>query len=245
MWHLIQRHPFPVRAYFVRSLVLTYAYPEDVLRPLLPPGLTLDTFEGCGFVAIALVQTEQLRPAFLPSLFGQNFFLAGYRIFTRAGQALRGLYILRSDTDRQLMVRTGNLFTHYRYSLCEAECAEKAGTLHWQIRTPSAEADLSVTADLTSAPAPLPAGSPFADLKIARRFAGPLPYTFDYEASTGSIIAVRGLREAWDPQPVRVMVEKANYLHRFGTERPRLANAFYLHDVPYRWESGRKIDDTP
>src|SRR5437016_4890884 len=112
MRHLFQRHPFAVRAWFRHSLVLTYAFPEAVLRPLLPPGLTLNVHEGFGFLAIALVQTEGLRPAFLPRAFGQNFFLSGYRIFARhrtaAGRNLRGLRILRSDTDSLLMARVGN-----------------------------------------------------------------------------------------------------------------------------------------
>lgn len=109
MLHLLKRHPLPVRAHFRYSLVLTYALPRAVLEPLLPPGLELDFYEDFGFVAIALVQTENLRPAFLPAAFGQNFFLSGYRIFTRyttrAGRHLRGLRILRSDTNRRLIVR--------------------------------------------------------------------------------------------------------------------------------------------
>jgi hypothetical protein len=32
----------PVTAFFRRSLVLTYAFPGDLLQPLLPPGLLLD-----------------------------------------------------------------------------------------------------------------------------------------------------------------------------------------------------------
>src|SRR5437899_1057832 len=97
-----------VSAFFRHSLVLTYALPTTVLNPLLPPGLTLDTHNGCGFVAIATVQTESLRPSSCPKLLGQKFFLSGYRIFarykTRTGRTLRGLRILRSDTDKRLMV---------------------------------------------------------------------------------------------------------------------------------------------
>lgn len=78
--HRLKRHPFPVSAFFRHSLVLTYALPHQVLRPLLPRGLTLDTFGDFGFVAIAMVQTEKLRPTFLPEFLGQNFFLCGYRI---------------------------------------------------------------------------------------------------------------------------------------------------------------------
>jgi len=58
MRHLLQRHPLPVKARFSHSLVLTYALPEKLLLPLLPPGLILDTFEGFGFLAVAMVQTR-------------------------------------------------------------------------------------------------------------------------------------------------------------------------------------------
>src|SRR5262249_32145585 len=62
----LRRHPFAVEAVSAHSMVLTYAYPAALLEPLLPPGLTLDTHRGLGFVAVALVQTNGLRPAALP-----------------------------------------------------------------------------------------------------------------------------------------------------------------------------------
>ena len=62
MLHLLKRHPFSVRAFFRQSLVLTYAFPSDILQPLLPPGLALDTYGEYGFLAIAMVQTERLHP---------------------------------------------------------------------------------------------------------------------------------------------------------------------------------------
>src|SRR5712692_7266782 len=114
MLYLLKRHPLAIRAYFRHCLVLTYAFPQELLEPLLPPGLTLDTYQELGFLAVAMVQTEALRPAFLPPAFGMDFFLAGYRIFARyqnaSGRTLRGLRILRSDTDRQVMASAGNLF---------------------------------------------------------------------------------------------------------------------------------------
>ena len=72
MLHLFKRHPIPISAYFRHSLVLTYAFPRDVLQPLLPPGLVLDTYREYGFLAIALVQTAHLRPSFLPAVFGRD-----------------------------------------------------------------------------------------------------------------------------------------------------------------------------
>src|ERR1700752_491793 len=126
MLHLLKRHPIPISAFFRHSLVLTYAVAPQVLMPLLPAGLVLDTWRGFAFLAVGLVQTESLRPSFLPSALGRNFFLSGYRIFTRLanGESKRGLLILRSDTDHASMVRLGNLLTHYNYHLCEVKLEE-------------------------------------------------------------------------------------------------------------------------
>jgi len=152
MRHLFQRHPVPITAFFRRSLVLTYAFPSDVLQSLLPPGLVVDTYGEHSFLAIALVQTERLRPAFLPGVLGRDVFLAGYRIFTRMQSpsgSRRGLRILRSDTDKRWMMRAGNLLTHYQYRLCHVDVTEQPGQIEWRIRTPQQTADLDVVAFIT------------------------------------------------------------------------------------------------
>lgn len=245
MLERLRRHPLPIVAHFRHSLVLAYAFPQEVLRPLLPPGLVLDTFAERGFAAVALVQTERLRPSFAPARLGQGFFLSGYRLFVRRAQqpSLRGLYILRSDTDRRSMALLGNLLTHYRYRLAQVSLRERPGELEVVVGTPSGEADLHVIADLASRPGPLPAGSPFGSLDEARRFAGPLPYTFDYEASTRSLVVVRAVRTAWDPQPVEVDVRRATFFdrHPFREAKPVLANAFYVAEIDYRWERGTVV----
>jgi hypothetical protein len=243
MFHLLKRHPISVKAFFRQSLVLTYAFPSGILQPLLPPGLSLDTYGEYGFLAIAMVQTERLRPSFLPVALGRDFFLSGYRIFARLGNrgsSLRGLRILRSDTNHQWMVTAGNLLTHYHYRLCQSELSERPGEIEWNIRTPRQEADLQVIAHIGGGPAPLPAGSPFLNLKEARKFAGPLPYTFDYEAETHSIIRIEGVRREWRPKPVTVEVLQNTFLRQepFCRATPILANAFHVHDVPYRWNRG-------
>ena len=248
MRHLLQRHPFAVAAHFEWTLVLTYALPAATLLPLLPPGLTLDEYEGWGFVAIALVQTRRLRPAGWLAALGHDFFLTGYRVFARyrtaAGRTLRGLRILRSDTDRRRMVLSGNLLTHYGYHLADIRHARTGDRLGLDIHTPGGEADLSLQADLRDDPAqPLPPGSPFPDWHTARRYAGPLPFTFDYEPETHSIIRIEGVREQWHPRPVVVRVEQAAFFDRApftgpGAPRPVLASAFYMENIPYLWRRG-------
>jgi uncharacterized protein YqjF (DUF2071 family) len=238
----LRRHPIAIKGHFRHCLTLTYALPPEVVRPLLPPGLALDTYHGHAFLAVALVQTESLRPAFLPTKLGQDFFLAGYRIFTTfttpGGKTVRGLRILRSDADRSGMVVGGNLLTHYNYHRCDAEIAASSSGIHVAVQTTDGLGSLEVTADLSSDM--LPAGSPFQSVHDARRFAGPLPFTFDYEHETNSIIAIRATRQNWRPAPVSVDVSHISFFDQaaFNGCTPTLAAAFYVHDVDYCWERG-------
>lgn len=244
MFAALRRHPIPIEAFFDYSLVLTYAFPEELLRPMLPPGLSVDAYNGLGFLAIALVQTRALRPKGLPIFLGRDFFLSGYRIFARrtrpSGQIMRGLRILRSDTDSALMAAAGNALTHYNYRRCRVESNRTGGRLTLAVHTVGGEADLALTADLAAEPLAPPKGSPFADWAAARRFAGPLPFTFDYEAGTHSLVIIEGVREHWKPRPVAVTVETAGFftLPPFAEARPVLANAFYIESIPYHWRRG-------
>ncbi|MET7289392.1 DUF2071 domain-containing protein [Streptomyces sp. NPDC005573] len=244
MRHLLQRHPVSIRTRFGHSLVLTYALPADVLRPLLPPGLELDTHGGHGFVAVALVDTHDLRPAFLPPALGADFHLTGYRVFVRfptpGGRTMRGLWILRSDTDSRLMTLGGNLLTRYNYRLARIRSHVADGVLECRIDSADGRADLHVRARVDGSPAPLPPGSPFADTRDARRFAGPLPYTFEHEARTRSMIVIKAFRTHWDPAPVSVDVRRLTFFDHgpFAGTRPVLANAFHVADLDYGWERG-------
>ncbi len=118
MFSFLKNHPFAVEAFFKESLVLSFAVPKEELQSLIPECLELDVFDGkWAFIAAAMVQTEALRPKGFPEIFGKNFFLIGHRVFVRytneAGKKSRGLYILKSETDKKTMEFFGNLFTHY------------------------------------------------------------------------------------------------------------------------------------
>ena len=173
-----------------------------------------------------------------------SFFLSGYRIFTRyrtrAGRTLRGLFILRSDTNRRSMQLFGNLLTHYRYELSVCKVRRTDRNYQIQVKTPDGRADLQVEADLSAETAALPEGSPFPNFTEARKFAGPLPFTFDYEKQTRSMIRVEGVRQRWNPRPVSVTVHQNAFFGHdpFNRASAVLANAFFLENVPYAWRAG-------
>jgi hypothetical protein len=86
----------------------------------------------------------------------------------------------------------------------------------------------------------LPEHSPFSDWKEARRFAGPLPFTFTYNKETKEVLIIEGVRQKWIPSPVKVIDYRFDFLNTLKLENPILANAFIIKNIPYYWKKGKK-----
>ncbi|HEY2727100.1 MAG TPA: DUF2071 domain-containing protein, partial [Parafilimonas sp.] len=83
MFPSLKNHPFKIKAFFKSSIVITYAVRKEELENKVPSCLQLDVFNNeWAFIAVAFVQTRNLRPAIFPPFLGLDFFLTGYRIFT-------------------------------------------------------------------------------------------------------------------------------------------------------------------
>jgi uncharacterized protein YqjF (DUF2071 family) len=231
-------HPFAVDARFDYSCTLTFAVPKEEIQARLPACLEPDVFEDrWGFIAVAVVRTCGLRPAGFPSWLGRDFVLVGYRLFVRyrgaGGRSLRGLYILRSETDKRAMTWLGNVFTGYRYATIDVRVGTEGDRLHVESR----DTGLTIDADLGEG-AGLPEGSPFNLWTEARRFSGPMPFTFSADSAARRVLIVEGVRSEWVPRPIRVLGYKIPYLDEIGLGGCRLANAFVVKNVPYHWKKG-------
>ena len=240
MFSFLKNHPFAVEAFFESSLVLTFAVSKDQIQSLIPACLQLDTFDDkWAFVTVAMVQTKDLRPNGFPKFMGNDFFLIGYRVFVRytnsAGKSLRGLYILKSETDRKKMEFMGNIFTHYNYSTTDINQYENK--IIKEIS--SVKSNFKVTLDMNDEAVALPEHSPFRDWKEARRYAGPLPFTFTYDQKTKQVLIIEGVRQNWSPTPVNVLNYHFEFLSILNLNNPVLANAFIVTDIPYLWKKGR------
>ena len=240
MFEFLKNHPFAVEAFFESSTVLTFAVPKEELQHLIPECLELDTFnDEFAFVAVAMVQTAGLRPKGFPKFMGNDFFLIGYRIFVRytnnAGKRLRGLYILKSETDKKKMEFLGNMFTHYNYTTTDILQTNKSGTREIK----SIQSKFNLLIDTSDGEVDLPLHSPFADWKAARRFAGPLPFTFTYNAEKKEVLIIEGVREHWIPKPLKVIDYNFEFLKDLKLKNAVLANAFIIENIPYHWKKGR------
>lgn len=259
MLSFLKNHPFAVEAHFESSLVFTFAVAKEEVQPLIPSCLQLDTFKDrWAFIAVAMVQAKGLRPKGFPGFVGNDFFLVGYRVFVRFTSAswghearhdgvscgyeprrhksLRGLYILKSETNKKKMEILGNLFTHYNYTTTDIRKTIQNETT--EIRSHQSGFNVSIE-NTPGENIPLPSGSPFNDWKEARRFAGPLPFTFTYNPSKKTVLIIEGVRENWKPVPVKVNQYHFSWLDQIKMGAPKLASAFIIKDIPYYWKKGK------
>jgi hypothetical protein len=237
---VFRNHPFSVDALLEYSIVLTFAVPKEDIASLIPDPFTLDTYQDTfAFVAVAMVKTRKLRPAILPAFLGTDFFLIGYRVFVRyrnrAGANLRGLYILRSETDSTIMKLLGGLFTRYSYIKTNIRVSEDQGGLSIN----AMDSGFNVVTGREAEGAALPTGSPFLTWKEARRFAGPLPFTFTTDQKSKTVLIVEGQRENWVPKPLTIHSYDIPFLNQPVFNQKVLANAFIIRDIHYHWKKGK------
>jgi len=240
MFSFLKNHPFPVEAFFESSTVLTFAVPKEELEHLVPPCLELDTLhDRYAFIAVAMVKTSGLRPKGFPAFLGNDFFLIGYRIFVKyrnaAGKRLRGLYILKSETDKRKMESLGNIFTHYNYSTTDIEQIQRES----EKEIKSARSDFRLIINSSREKVSLPPQTPFSDWKEARRFAGPLPFTFSYNAQKKTVLIIEGVRQNWIPTPIQIDGYHFSFLDSLNLQKVVLANAFVIENIPYYWKKGK------
>ena len=188
-----------------------------------------------------MVDTKNLKPKGFPDIFGRKFFLIGYRIFVRykssQGKSLRGLYIIKSETNKEFMRFFGNIFTRYNYTTTDIWREEVDSVV--KIKSSKSNFRLNYRNSLTGESVRLPRSSVFGSWKEARRFAGPLPFTFEVDKPKREVLIIEGVRQHWDPRPIEVISYNFEFIDNLNFDEIRLSNAFEIEDIPYYWKKGR------
>ena len=129
----------------------------------------------------------------------------------------------------------GNLFSHYQYITTDIQFSKKDG----YISVFSHQSQIDIQIHTNQSKVDFPTASPFSDWKEARRFAGPLPFTFTYKPASREVLLIEGVRENWTPKPVEVVKSKVGFMQQQAFKEAILANAFIIENIPYYWKKGK------
>lgn len=236
----LRNHPFGVSAHFNSTTILTFSVDKEELAPLVPEPLILDLYQDkWAFLTVAMVDTKHLRPTGLPKILGRSFFLIGYRIFVRyktsSGRTLRGLYILKSETNKKIMEVLGDVFSRYNYKTIDITQNQEDNLVSIYSNKSNFKVSYSKCKEESAA---LPEGSIFLNWKDARKFVGPMPFTFEVDAKKRTVLILEGKRNTWIANPIHVESEHFAFLNKLHLNSLQLANAFEICDVSYSWKKG-------
>ncbi len=99
-----------------RLLFLHWSYPVDAIQATLPPGLSVDTWDGKAWVGIVPFQMRAIRPRFCPAVPGiSNFLEMNVRAYVFDRQGRPGVWFYSLDANRRLAVLLGRRIFHLPY----------------------------------------------------------------------------------------------------------------------------------
>lgn len=112
-----------------RRILVNYHVTPDVLARLLPAPFRPQIVGGFGIAGVCLIRLKQLRPRFLPAVFGVTSENAAHRIAVEwedGGETRVGVYVPRRDTSSRLNAWAGGrLFPgvhhHARFDVNETD----------------------------------------------------------------------------------------------------------------------------
>jgi len=97
-------------------LFLHWEFPAEDIQATLPPGLTVDTFEGRAFVGLVPFYMRGIRPRFCPALPGiSNFLELNVRTYVFDEHGRPGVWFYSLDCNQALAVRVARRFFHLPY----------------------------------------------------------------------------------------------------------------------------------
>ena len=97
-------------------LFVHWRFPAEIVRPLLPPELTLDTWEGDAWVGLVPFYMSRVRPWWSPPVPGVSYFCeTNVRTYVHFRGRDPGVWFLSLDASNSLAVRVARWRWHLPY----------------------------------------------------------------------------------------------------------------------------------
>lgn len=110
-------------------LFLHWEVPEAMLRPLIPPELTIDTFDGRAYVGLVPFTMTDVRPVGIPAVPGiSNFHETNVRTYVHHRGKNPGVWFFSLDAAQRLAVKIAQWFFKLPYHFARMNLVSQGGT---------------------------------------------------------------------------------------------------------------------
>jgi uncharacterized protein YqjF (DUF2071 family) len=128
----VPRGPWIMRQTWDDLLFAHWPLPPDALRPHIPPGLPLDTYDGQAWIGVVPFRMRDVRPRFAPALPWLSAFPElNVRTYVTLG-GKPGVYFFSLDAGNPLAVRVARTFFHLLYFNARFAIARKDGAMDYR-----------------------------------------------------------------------------------------------------------------
>ena len=196
-------------------LFMHWPVPAERLRPLVPPALNLDTFEGEAWLGVVPFRMSGVRPRFLPAVPGLSSFPElNLRTYVSAGGS-PGIWFFSLDAHNPVAVRLARATFHLPYFDAQMSCGKEGDEVRYRsVRTHRGAEPAEFAAGYR------PAGAPFESLPGSlERF---LTERYCLYAADGGGNVRRGEihHQLWPLRPAEAEVQTLRMTEQIGVVLP-------------------------
>jgi len=227
-----------MKTVFRDCFLANFSVDPDCLRRVLPRPIEPDLYNGRAYLSIVIANMRDMRPAFLPRMFGISYHQVVYRAVVRCRGEL-GVYFVRSDANNKIMCAAGDRLTAFRFHYAEIDGRRDGDLYHFDLRASDVpHAEIHATYDLGHPLPEMPHGSAFASIDEAKEHLVELFGAFSINRETGQVDVVRIRRGEWDLKVVNDLRADYRFMQLqdpFTPETAHLDSVFYVEEIPYYW----------
>ena len=132
--------PVVMRQEWSHLLFLHWEMDPAVIQEHLPPGLTVDTYDGKAYLGVVPFHMDNVRPSYCPTVPGLSWFLElNLRTYVHDENGVPGVWFFALDCDQWLAVKLARGLFHLPYQHAQMESYQHEGTLNYISRRKGCE----------------------------------------------------------------------------------------------------------
>ena len=132
--------PVVMKQEWSHLLFLHWEMDPAIIQEQLPPGLTVDTYDGKAYLGVVPFHMDNVRPSFCPTVPGLSWFLElNLRTYVHDENGVPGVWFFSLDCNQWLAVKLARGLFHLPYQHASMESYQHEGTLNYISRRKGCE----------------------------------------------------------------------------------------------------------